>query len=90
MNRHIRYSLIRAHISNFSCIRKTFIMKDRELAQSIRAIADLSEDLGIIPSTHKVPHNTLLLQFLEILLWPPDTMHTCDSQTYNQVKNSYT
>ena len=32
----------------------------REMAQKLRALAVLAEDLGSVPSSHTVPHNCLL------------------------------
>lgn len=42
------------------------------MTYQLRAVAVLPVDLGLIPSTYKVAHNQLELQFREsgILIWP--------------------
>lgn len=37
------------------------------MAQQLRAVSALPEDLGLIPSTYIVAHNCLQLQFWDIL-----------------------
>jgi hypothetical protein len=41
----------------------------REMAQWLRALAALAKDLGLVPSTHRVAHNHLILQFQRIPLF---------------------
>ena len=57
------------------------------MAQQLRAMTILPEDLGLIPSAHVAAHNCLLLN-----LWPPQAQmvhgHTCEAKhqhTSNQI-----
>jgi hypothetical protein len=63
------------------------------MAQCLRALAALPEDLGSIPSTHMAAHNCLQLQSWEsnAFFWPPGAP---DKQmvhiTYTLAKHSNT
>ena len=58
---------------------------DREMAQQSKALAALPEDLGSVTSTYMGAHN-----LSNALFWPLWALHTCDTQTYMQAKQSYT
>lgn len=47
-------------------------LSDGEMAQWLRAVAMLSEDLGLTPSTHMAAHNLLQFQGIRYpLFWSP-------------------
>jgi hypothetical protein len=46
-----------------SQVRKTVSWAAKEMAQQVRALAALQEDLSSIPITRMAAHNCLLLQF---------------------------
>ena len=49
--------------------------KAGEMAQWLRALAALREDLGSIPSTHKAAHSCP--RRLATFFWPPWALHAC-------------
>ena len=51
----------------------------REMAQQLRALAALAEDLGSVPSTHTVVHNHLKLHFWGNMVSCSDF---CEHQTH--------
>ena len=63
------------------------------MAQQLRALAVLKENLGLVPNSHTVAHNQLSIQFQE--LYPPllaseGNQATHDTQTCMQAKHSQT
>lgn len=65
----------------------------REMAQGLRSVAVLPEDIGSVPSIHMDANNCLQPQFqrsIYLLLAFEGTGHTCGRQTYIQAKYPYT
>jgi len=62
------------------------------MAQWLRALAGLTENLESIPTTHMAAYNPLYLQFQgEIrLFWPFWVLHINGTQTYMLAKHPYT
>lgn len=52
------------------------------MAQSLRALAPLSEDRGSIPRTYMTTHNQLLQGIQHLLLASLGPRHTCGKQVY--------
>lgn len=62
-----------------------------EMAQKIRAMTALPEDLGWIPSTHNVAHNQLLTLFIENLMPSSGLLGYCMHAIHTLTcKHSYT
>lgn len=51
-----------------------------EMAERLRALAAVKEDVGLIPSTHLEAHNCRP-RGSNTLFWPPGALHTSDAQT---------
>lgn len=63
-----------------------------QVAQQLRTLAALIEDLGLVPSTHMLAPNGMLLQFQGIRclsLACQGIRHTHGEQTYIQTKHSH-
>ena len=60
------------------------------MAQRLRALVALPEDMGSISSTYMVTQNHLELQIKisGALFWPPQVLHAHDEQPYMQAKHS--
>lgn len=58
------------------------------VAQWLRALAVLAEDLGLIASTHRVAHNLCnpSSRRPNTFTWPLCSWHTHGAQTYRQAK----
>lgn len=78
------------HISR-SCLKVNQIERQMSEAGKMAQWLNLSEGLGCIRSTHKVPHDCLKLQIQRpsSLFHQPWALNTCGARIYTQAKRSH-